>query len=374
MSSDHVDASVMPTCVSPAVVSIAVPARNEAEAIQPCLRAIDAAAANAIGATIQLVVCVNNSSDDTAERARRYRPRAVKIRVVDILLAPQDAHAGGARRAALEHAATTLPPHGVLMTTDADSRVSPNWIVANLAELAAGADAVAGTVAFDKADLAALPAMPMRALEWRLAELQAKLECLIDPRPHDPWPRHIWAWGASLALTLSAYRGVGGLPSVPLAEDRALAAALERADFKVRHSHLPLVLTSARRVGRAPGGLADLLRSYVTEAATPCDAALEPTADLLRRLFWRARLRGIAERDGIAVAAKAARSLGCQGPTVAGFGALWSAIEGQAPSLQRRRVMPDSLTADVALAERWISRLDRHVADRADSPASARAA
>jgi SAM-dependent methyltransferase len=275
-------------------------------------------------------------------------------------------------RAALEYAATLLPPDGIMMTTDADSRVHPKWIAANLAELAAGADAVAGTVTFDEEERAALPSLPGRALEWRLAALHARLGNLIDPRAHDPWPNHIWAWGASLALTLSAYRHVGGLPSVPLAEDRALAAALERSDLKVRHSHAPLVLTSARRIGRAPGGFADLLQSYLVDATAPCDAALEPTATLLRRLYWRAWLRRIARQEGLGAAGMAARQLGFDAGPASGFGALWSAVETQTSFLKRSRVMPAMLAAEVALAERWISRIERHATDRDDSPASAR--
>ena len=332
------------------------------------MNALDVAAANAVGATVQLVVLVNNSSDGTAEIARGYRPRALQTRVLEITLPPGHAHAGGARRAAMEYSAALLPPGGILMTTDADSRVHPNWIAANLAELAAGADAVAGAVAFDEADRMALPPLPVRALEWQLAGLQAHLGSLIDPRAHDPWPNHIWAWGACLALTLSAYRQIGGLPSVPLAEDRALAAALERNDLKLRHSHAPLVLTSARRNGRAPGGLADLLNSYVVDEATPCDAALEPTAALLRRLYWRARLRRIASQNGLEAAAKDALRLGCNARPVHGFGALWSAVEAQSALLKRLRVTPAMLAKEIALAEHWISRIEQPAADRDDNP------
>lgn len=374
MSQGNLDHFVKPTLISNARVSIALPACNEAGTIETCINALDVAAANAVGATVQLVVLVNNSSDGTAEIACGYRPRALQIKVLDVTLPTQHAHAGGARRAAMQYSAALLPPGGILMTTDADSRVHPNWIAANLAELAAGADAVAGVIAFDEADQMALPPLPERALEWRLAELQAHLGSLIDPRAHDPWPNHIWAWGACLALTLSAYRHVGGLPLVPLAEDRALASALERSDLKLRHSHAPLVLTSARRHGRAPGGLADLLNSYVVDGATPCDAALEPTAALLRRLYWRARLRRIASQNGLEAAAKDARRLGCNTPPVFGFGALWSAVEAQPALLKRSRVMPAMLTKEIELAEHWISRIARRAADRDDNPASVHAA
>lgn len=383
-----------PRAVPGSVVAIALPARNEAASIGACIRALDVAAADVVGSTVHLVLLVNNSSDGTAEIARSQRPSALRMTVVEITLPPRMAHAGEARRQAFEHAAARLPSGGVLMTTDADSRVDPRWITANLVELAAGADAVAGVVAFDEAVRATLPPMPLRALEWRLAELHARLGTLIDPRAHDPWPNHILAWGASLALTVAAYRRVGGLPSIPLAEDRALAAAIERADLRLRHSHKPVVFTSARHQGRAPGGFADLLRRYASGAATPCDAALEPTADLLRRLRWRTRLRRIAAGRGLAAAATAADRLGFDGKPAPcfsapcfdapgfdasgfdapGFGALWTEIEAQCPTLKRKRVVPATLGAEVALAERVVSRIERRAAGRVDRAVSAFAA
>lgn len=215
---------------------------------------------------------------------------------------------GGARRAALDRAAALLPADGILMTTDADSTVDPDWIVANLAELA-DADAVAGVVTFDEATRASLPPLPLRALEWRLADLHARLASLIDPRPHDLWPNHIWAWGASLAVTLDAYRRIGGLPPVPIAEDRALAAAVEEYDLRLRHSHAPVVYTSARTRGRAPGGVrrpaAELCRRRhrAVRCGARTDRGAGPAArmavDAARfvRCTRRPWLRGVLARD-----------------------------------------------------------------------------
>jgi hypothetical protein len=332
----------------PRAVAVAVPAHDEAESIAACLTAIDLAAGRVAG-PVTVVVLANNCRDATAAVAQAFTARNLTVEVADVVLAPRDAHAGGARRAALDRAAALLPPDGVLMTTDADSVVDPAWIASNLAELT-GADAVAGVVAFDEPTRAALPPLPLRSLEWRLADLHARLASLIDPRPHDPWPNHLWAWGASLALTLAAYRTVGGLPAVPLAEDRALAAAIEAHDLRLRHSHAPVVYTSARLHGRAPGGFADLLRTYATDTGALCDAALEPTADLVTRLRWRAMFRDTFE-------------------TQPGFGAYWAKIE-RAPGLARDRLRPGDLAREVDLAERLVRRLERE-GSRADSRGSA---
>ncbi len=346
-----------PVAASPATlarrdIAIAIPARNEAATIALCLAALDDAAHHAAADNVTVVVLVNNSDDDTADRARCFAPVACRVFVESIALAP--AHAGAARRAALDRAVALLPADGIAMTSDADSCVAPDWITANLAEFAAGADAVAGIVTFDAATRAALPAFAAdRALEWRLAEAQARLASLIDPISHDPWPNHLWAWGASLATTVAAYRAVGGLPAVPLAEDRAFAARIEAHDLRLRRSHAPLVYTSARRSGRAPGGFADLIGAYADDPAAPCDAALEPTRDLVRRLRRRAR---------------------CRAMVAPGFGARWAAIEASDPDLARRRVLPAMLPAEVTLAERLIAALAAPRADRADSDRCAPAA
>lgn len=252
----------------------------------------------------------------------------------------------------MDRAAKLAGAGGVVMTTDADSQVDIDWIAANLGEIAGGADAVAGVIAFDAAARAELPNLDHRAAEWRLAALHARLEDLIDPRAHDPWPRHIWAWGASLALTVEAYRAIGGVPLVALAEDRALAVAVERAGFRLRRSHAPLVFTSPRRIGRAPGGFADLLVSHAA-ATTPCDAALEPTRAFLRRLVLRARLRA---------------------ETGSRFPPLWATIEATTPRLRRQQLLPADLAREVRQSERLISALERRAERRAGSPAVALAA
>ena len=357
-------------------VAIAVPACNEAERIDACLAALDRSACRARPSRVTVILFVNNSSDATAAIARAMRSKHLRLTVVETELAPGDAHAGGARRRALDLALTKVTGDGVLMTTDADSRVLPDWISANHAEIEAGADAVAGAVTFQPGVRVAVA--PARDAEWRLAQVHARLHSLLDPRPHARWPTHIWAWGASLAVTVRAYRAVGGLPTLPLAEDRALVDLLEAHGFHVRRSHAPVVYTSHRRHGRAPGGFADLLDNYISDAGGPCDAALEPTANLVRRLGWRAHLRRRHATHGPLICTRMVRQLGIT-PTQltsadGSFSQWWQRIEAAAPGLQRERVTLERLSSEIGRATRLVNLLERLQAVRGETARSARAA
>jgi hypothetical protein len=164
-----------------------------------------------------------------------------------------------------------------------------------------------------------------------------------------------------MAVTCEAYRAIGGLPRQPLAEDRALAAALRRMDFKIRHSLAVRVCTSRRDVGRAAGGLADLVRSYASDDLHPCDAELEPILVAAERARSRRRLRlawggehdvsvlarrlGVTPRDAQAAL------------TAPSFGAAWTQIEAAMPHLRRIRLRPDQLPLEIARAERLLERL-----------------
>jgi GT2 family glycosyltransferase len=332
-------------------VIVCIPARNEEAVIGACLAALDLAARHDDRHDVTALVLVNNSDDDTAGVARRLVASSMRVLVIEAVLPQDESHAGGARRAAMNAALELSDDTTVLMSTDADSLVAADWISTNLGELSRGVDAVAGMIAFDAQTRARLrPMLTCRAAEWALADRHARLGTLIDPRPHDPWPTHIWAWGASLAITARAYAQVGGVPCVALCEDRALAAKIEAHDLKLRHSHAPVVFTSAREAGRAPGGFADLIACYTADPAFECDAALEPVSVLLRRLRRRARTRAA-------------------GPD---FGARWAEIEASDPLLVRRRVTPDVLDAELATCDRLIVALSRSARHQSDIVASER--
>jgi hypothetical protein len=301
----------------------------------------------------------------------------------EVELRGEEAHAGAARRAAMDWALEELDgaAGGIICTTDADSEVDPAWLQNTWAAVGSGADAVAGAIHFDPDQLAALPLSPLRKLEARHAALQAQLAAELDPEPHNPWPNHIWAWGASLAVTASAYRRIGGLPRAPLAEDRALVAALKERDFKVRHSLDVRVRTSLRPVGRAPGGLADLIKVHASgDDAYPCDAALRPVVATYRRATCRRRLRRARQsrtpevcRD-LALRLRLPRAAIDRAVAEPCFGAAWRDLEENSPVLASPRLFPKDLPEQVALAGRVLSALGPRSAERpADSVLAASA-
>ena len=347
---------------------VAVPVRNEVDRIGACLRAL--AGQEGIGAgALGIVLFLNNCTDGTAEAvADLARPLGLPLRVIE--REHPGAQAGWARREAMEAAAAWLgegTAEGVILTTDADSRVPPDWVARNLAALARGADAVAGRIALDGDEAARLPdALHARGrLEGTYEALLVALEGLIDPIPHDPWPRHATRSGATLAVRLPAYLAVGGMPALPLGEDRAFVEALLRMDARVRHDPEIVVVTSGRLDGRAPGGAADTMRRRCERPESPCDARLEPVARALVRYAWARRLRrlhgaGRLGRTGLwspwlrIGPAEARRIAGL--PTL---GAALAAIDAQSPLLARRPLRPGALPRHIAVARLLLAGLRR---------------
>jgi glycosyltransferase involved in cell wall biosynthesis len=270
---------------------VAIPARDEEARIGACLRALT----RQIGigqASLGVVVFVNGSSDGTARVVRSMSAaHELDIRLIEDRATGRP-DAGRARRTAMEAAAEWLGPPSqalggvprrVILTTDADTVVPPDWVVRNLRAIDDGASAVAGAFDIDPVEEAALPAMLRLRLrlEARYEALTTELACRLDPQPHDPWPRHAATSGASLAVGLETYLAVGGMPSLPVGEDRAFVDALVAAGGLVRHDPQIRVRTSGRLVGRAVGGFSDGMRLRARRWNDPCDERLRPIRRLL---------------------------------------------------------------------------------------------
>jgi cellulose synthase/poly-beta-1,6-N-acetylglucosamine synthase-like glycosyltransferase len=283
-------------------VLVAVPARNEAERIEACLASL-ARQRDGYGAPLPVslyavLVYADDCTDGTVEVVRAWAGRtAFPVRLVTEAGSAGEAHAGRARKRAMDLSAEILEREGVpdsfLLTTDADTCVSPTWVDATLAELAAGADAVAGYIDVHPHEMMALaPTFLTRSrLEDRYLRLVSEIYAICDPRPHDPWPNHRFSSGASLAVRLAAYRAIGGLPPEPVGEDAAFTRKLEAAGYRVRHSLTVHVSTSPRFDGRAAGGTADTMRHRHETSDATCGDDLEPAMLVTRRALLQGRAR-----------------------------------------------------------------------------------
>lgn len=345
---------------APALV-VAIPVRDEEERIGLCLDAL-ASQEDVDFGQMAVVLLLNNTTDGTAGQVRALAPHAPYVTWMhSVELAPEQANAGWARRLAMDAALALSPDDGLLLTTDADTLVDGGWVASNRREVAAGVDAVAGYVMADPMELMQLdPAVLDRGrLEWHYQQLAAELVARVDREPHDPWPRHNQNCGASAAITVDAYRRIGGLPPKPVGEDRALFEAVRRHDGRVRHSLEVQVVTSARTDGRASGGLADDIRLR-TDPDHPCDEALEVATSTLRRALWRCEMRQGWSSNRLDPARWAHRleitELEVrQALQRTHFGQVWAELEAKSPKLGRQLVTSNGLRRELRRMRRIVS-------------------
>lgn len=216
------------------MIGVLVPAHNEQALIGDCLRSIQHAAGHPAlqGEPVEIVVALDSCSDGTAAICHALGVRTVALEARCV---------GQARRAA----ADLLLQSGArwLASTDADSRVPPDWLAA---QLACGADVFCGTV---------------RVSDWLDFAPRVRAAFLAGEHYEDGHP-HVH--GANVGLRADAYRAVGGFPALAAHEDRGLLDALERAGYTIARKANPAVTTSARRDARARQGFGDYLLAIET--------------------------------------------------------------------------------------------------------------
>jgi glycosyltransferase involved in cell wall biosynthesis len=232
------------------MIGVAIPAHNEAASLAACLDSVLLATRHPAldGERTEVIVvldaCTDASSRIAAERG--VRTIAIDARNVGI------ARALGAR--CLLGAGSRW-----LAFTDADSRVAPDWLAA---QLSLRADAVCGCIEVD---------------DWtgRTSDIRLRF---LEGYTHADGHRHIH--GANLGVSSHAYRRCGGFQPVAVSEDVALVDALLRCEAKIVWSAAPRVVTSARANVRARGGFGDTL-SALGELAPHGTPALPPPAQMM---------------------------------------------------------------------------------------------
>lgn len=225
------------------LVIVAIPAHNEAARIEACLSSIDEAARRWPGPVLT-VVGADACTDATGAIVDTYVPRAMSLSIVR----GRWRRASPTRRAAVAHALASPAVGAVddgiwIANTDADCRVATDWLTRQLDEAERGVDVLTGVVTLDPRDAA--------------SGLQAAFAAHYQRRPGEP--AHVHA--ANLGIRASAYTSIGGWrSSTSVGEEHHLMRAAARRGLRVAHADDLVVLTSARTVGRVPGGFASVLR------------------------------------------------------------------------------------------------------------------
>jgi hypothetical protein len=290
------------------------------------------------------------------------------VLVIDTTLPAEFANAGIARGLAMESAARLAAPGSILMTTDGDGQVDLDWITANLAALDAGAEVVAGRAELDNADASRLPPRLQDddEKECMYDRLLDEIHSKLDPDPFDPWPRHTEHSGASIAVTLNAYRKAGGIPTAPVGEDRAFIEALRRADARIRHAPEVRVVVSGRIIGRATGGMADTIRRRLVRSDEMLDARLEPARIAAERAWMRGLSRqiwrgGTQSEESIDRLSRRSQIPAKQvGDLLASahFGEAWFQLESRSPALRKLPVFTRDLPMQMKVARMILDTLD----------------
>ena len=351
------------------MIVVAVPVHNEAGHIGSLLEAL---AAQRNCPPFEVVLLLNNCSDATADIVAGMAPSLpMRVHAPHHQIAAAEAHAGTARRLAMEAAARIAGPDGILLATDADSQPRPDWIARNLAALSRGCKAVAGVALIDPVDEAKLPPR-LVAQEERvqlLTTLLDRIHDLLDPDPHDPWPRHIQHSGASIAVTVRAWASAGGIPAIPSGEDRAFFEALRLQDIAIRHAPDAVVIVSGRLLGRAVGGMADTMRRRISALDLWLDDPIEPLQDCIRRARARQMARVLWHRPADVLMDELAEMLCVSASDLSaalltpGFGAAWAAVQTLSTRLDRRLVPAGALETEIARALVAVEALEtaRHI-------------
>lgn len=222
------------------MIGIVVPAHNEEEHLQACLASLAQATRckGLQGEEATVIVVLDACSDRTGELARKAGVTTLEVNARNV----------GAARQLGAQLALDLGCRW-LAFTDADTTVAPDWLSAQLALQAKGADAVCGTVT---------------VADW--GSYGRALQLHHDDRYADrDGHRHVH--GANLGVSATAYVQAGGFMPLTSSEDVALVEALHSSGALVTWSAAPRVVTSARQAFRAPSGFGATLERMAQQLA-----------------------------------------------------------------------------------------------------------
>jgi glycosyltransferase involved in cell wall biosynthesis len=215
------------------MIGVAIPAHNEEACLGACLQAVLRAAMHPQLAGEPVMVCVvlDACDDGTAAIVREWQTAfaLAGCRLDALEIAARQV--GNARAAGALH--LIAADARWLAFTDADTRVSPQWLAV---QVTLGAEVVCGSVAVD---------------DWSPHAGKAQLLREHFARTYHDREDHRHIHGANLGVCALAYQAAGGFAAVACHEGA-----------------LPRVFTSARLDARARGGFGDTLLAVTCEMET----------------------------------------------------------------------------------------------------------
>jgi hypothetical protein len=275
-------------------LAVCVPARNEARRLPVLLEAL---AAQDVPFPVNVALCINNSTDGSAEAAQAAAAKSggrLRLKLACWEFPPHLAHAGSARRAAMDLGADWLDDEdALLVSTDADCRPPAHWLSANLANRGA-MRIVGGRIELDDSEAERWP--QLFAMRRRFDDYWQKVRAIedeVDPVRWDLPPRHGDHTGASLALTVGLYRAAGGVPLIASGEDRALVGAAVAAGGQLVHPQTVWTRTSARPTGRAAGGMGEEMSRWLAAGQGHAAPRVPAYHHWRRRALWRREMRPV---------------------------------------------------------------------------------
>jgi glycosyltransferase involved in cell wall biosynthesis len=225
-------------------IAVLIPARDEEQLLPRCLRSVlEACRRLPKGVTSDIAIVADRSTDTTRDIAEDLIQRN------GVVIETNAGCVGTSRALAAEIALKRYrgPRERCwLANTDADCEVPTDWLIQQLALAEGGYGAVAGIVDVDSF-VEQNDSVPQRF----------RLTYLIHSDGTHP---HVH--GANIGIRADAYLESGGWRHLMTAEDHDLWQRLHRGKHRRRSDASLRVVTSGRRIGRAPNGFADALAAH----------------------------------------------------------------------------------------------------------------
>lgn len=277
----------MPSPSTELKMVVTIPAKNEEFTIGKTLQALK----NQIKpdgsllsiTNFEVLVLCNNCSDQTLKVCQNFKSKYPNfpIHIFSITFVAND-NMGSIRKFIMDIAAERLPKNGFIITTDADTICSEDWLYQISTYLDTNIDLVCGKILVDDYYLVETAKNYLRAKNKYLY-LLSQLESTIFTNPSDPWPRHANNSGPNLAITKRAYQKIGGMPQLKTLEDIGLYEQVLYHGMHVRHCLDTVVTTSARLDSRVIDGFGYELNAWAKSETYQRETKVEGLDKLVKK-------------------------------------------------------------------------------------------